>query len=93
MSDEADGTDGRGKAPSPYGWEQRRRELYKPGPTTLHDVWDGLQYGAVAFAPVAHWFLFDSWIAWALTLPLVLFGMLGFMLYKGGQVGPGRGDR
>ncbi|MBP0464901.1 hypothetical protein J5Y09_13345 [Roseomonas sp. PWR1] len=93
MNNEADGTDGHGKAPSPYSWEVRRLELRKREPTTWRDVWDALQYIAVSLSPVPHWFLFDSWWAWGLTLPILGVFVLGFMLYKGAQVGPGRGDR
>ena len=47
----------------------------------------------IAFFPgalVLHWFLLESWWAWALTAPVVALAGFGYMLFTAAQVGPGR---
>ena len=57
----------------------------------LQDLVQGLLI--IAFFPgalVLHWFLLESWWAWALTAPVVALVGFGYMLFKAAQVGPGR---
>lgn len=57
----------------------------------LHAFMEGVLI--IAFFPgalVLHWFLVESWWAWALTAPVVALAGFGYMLFKAAQVGPGR---
>ncbi|MBR0659580.1 hypothetical protein [Neoroseomonas oryzicola] len=70
-----------------FQWEfTRDRARFK----RLYDLTEGIKFLAFSVGlPVLHWYLIDSSLLYWLTLPLVGFVNLVYILYKGAETGPG----